>query len=117
MTHNEKLTFGHIRPKKFMRQSLRVRVVHEKEASTDVYSFPPKGPLNFVAMDIIVFLAKTPQEIQYVLVIMDRYIEVTRTIRTSKTTASNVSNLFLDHWIVPFEILTYFLTDTRPQLG
>lgn len=68
-------------------------------------------------MEILGALPITFQEIQYVLIIMDRYSKLTRAIPTSKTTVSRLANLFLDHWIVPFGVPTYLLTDYVPKFG
>lgn len=40
---------------------------------------------------------------------------LTRAVPTSKTSSTNIANLFLDNWIVPFGSSGYVLTDNGPQ--
>lgn len=57
----------------------------------------------------------TPSEIhgwhQFVVVITDRYFKLTREIPSAKSTYMQVANNFLDHWVPPFGMLSYLLTD------
>lgn len=76
--------------------------------------FSASGPLNFVAMHILCPLSKTSQSKQYLLNLTDRYSKLTRTIPTSKTNATHAS-LFLNHWIIPFGIPAYLLTNNDTQ--
>lgn len=69
---------------------------------------PATGPLEFVAMNILVSLPKTTQGNYYVHVITDRYSKFSVAIPTSKMTSSHRANLFLDYWIVSFAIPPYF---------
>lgn len=73
--------------------------------------FPASRPLEFIAMDILEPLPETMQGNQYVVIITDRYSKLTRAIKTSKTAAAHMANIFLDHWIVSFDISSYLLTD------
>lgn len=38
-----------------------------------------------------------------------------RGISVSETSSMHMANIFLDHWTVPFSILTYLLTENGPQ--
>lgn len=75
-----------------------------------------KGPLEFVAINILDPLPKTLQENQYMLVITYRYSNLTRAKTRSKTTVSHVANMLLDHWTVLFRIFNYPFTDNEPQV-
>ena len=77
--------------------------------------FPANGPLEFVAMDILGPLPKTKQGNQFVVVLTDRYSKLTRAIPTGKTTATTVATIFVDHWVIPYGIPNYVLTDNGPQ--
>lgn len=48
--------------------------------------------------------------------ITDRYTELTRAIPVTNTTVPHVAAICLDHWIMPFGIPTYLLTDNGSQI-
>lgn len=76
---------------------------------------PPSEPLDFVAMNILGQLPRTASGKQHVVVIMDRYSKLTRAISKAKTTATHDTNVFFDHWVVPYDIPKYHLTGNSPQ--
>lgn len=41
---------------------------------------------------------------------------MTRVFPTNKTTATDVGQIFVDHWVIPFDIPKRLLTDIGPQL-
>lgn len=81
--------------------------VHTQETFTVVLC---KRNLEFVAMEIFGPLPKNFWRNQFVLVITDLY-----SMRTSRTTTFHVAKPFMDHWICPFGIPTYLLSDNGPQ--
>lgn len=52
---------------------------------------------------------------QFVLVMTYCYNRLTRAVPMTKTTDSSIVSLFLDNWIVPYEIPKHVLTDDRIQ--
>lgn len=80
-----------------------------------MYLLLASGLLDFVSMDIDGSFSKAAQGIQYTHVITDRYCKLTRAIQTSGRTATHVTNLFMDHWLIPYRITTYLLTDYGTQ--
>ena len=79
--------------------------------------FPAAGPLEFVAMDLLDSLPKTAHGNQHVLVITDRFSNLTRSIQLRTTTASVVANAFLDNWVYVYGAPPYILTDNGPQFA
>ena len=77
--------------------------------------FPPTGPLQDVAMDLLGPLPKTRLGNQYVLVITDRFSKLTRAIPMAKTTAPFIAAVFLNNWIMPYGIPDTILTDNGSQ--
>lgn len=74
-----------------------------------------KKLLEFVAMDIPGPLPKNLHGNKYVLVILDHNLKLTEAIPVPKNSALHAANLFLDHWIIPLDILKYLLTDNGPR--
>ena len=77
--------------------------------------FPAVDPLAFVAMDLVGPFVKTKKGFSSILVITDRFSKIARAIPMSSTTAGAVANAFMEHWICPYGIPTYILTDNGPQ--
>lgn len=62
--------------------------------------FTGSGSLEFVAMDILRPLAKMPIGSQLMLVMMDRYLAVTKYVPTSKITALCITSLFMKPCVI-----------------
>lgn len=62
----------------------------------DIKLFPPAGPLELFAMDLLGPLLKTVHETQHVPVLTDRVTKLTRSILLRTTSASVFLNLCLD---------------------
>lgn len=79
--------------------------------------FHTSGPLDFVARAILGLLPKTTSGDQYVVVVTDRYSNITRAIFSSETTSVHIANIILDHWIIPSGISSFLLTDNGSQFA
>lgn len=62
-------------------------------------------------MDILRPLPKTSNENQFVSVITDRYSKITRAVLTFRTTVERIASMVIDHWIIPYGIFDYVLTE------
>ena len=62
-------------------------------------TFPPMGPLEFIAIEILGELPRTPRGNRYLLVISDRYSKLTRTVPLKKIPAETVAQAFVSHWV------------------
>jgi hypothetical protein len=61
---------------------------------------PANEPLEFVAIDILGPLPKTFHGNRFLLVISDRFFNLTITIPRMKTTALAVAKEFCTHWVL-----------------
>lgn len=80
-----------------------------------IQMYRPSGPLDFVAMNILVLITRTKHGNPHVIVITDQYSKLTRAIATAKMTVTHVSNVFFDYWVAPYSIPTYVLTYSSAQ--
>lgn len=66
-------------------------------------------------MNILRPFSKTTHQNRYIIIITDTYLKLTRVVLTCKTTPTNIVNLFLNSWLVPYGIHAYLLTDIDVQ--
>lgn len=59
--------------------------------------FLQRGPLKFVAVDIVGPLPKTKTSDKFIVVTTDRYLSLTRAIPTKKTTTTDVARIFVEN--------------------
>lgn len=85
------------------------------QAQEPVAGIPALGLLEFIAIEVLRPLPRTTSGNQYAIVITDRYSKVTRAIPTSKTASTHAANIFFEHWVIPYGIPKYLLTDNGPQ--
>ena len=77
--------------------------------------FPPAGPLEFVAMDLLGPLPNSTRGNKHILVVTCRYSKLARTVAMDKIAAPQVAEAFLDCWIMPYGIPNAILSDNGPQ--
>lgn len=77
--------------------------------------FHPNGPLEYVALDLLVPLPISPAGNNFVFFMTNRYTKLTRAIPLSKTTAAHVATAFLGNWIYPYGITGTVLSDNGSQ--
>lgn len=51
----------------------------------------------------------------HVTVLTSRYTKLTRSITAVTVTSTNATHIFVENWIMPYEILTFLLTNNGPQ--
>lgn len=61
--------------------------------------FPARAPLEFVVIDILGELVKTPRGNRYLLVMTDRYTKLTKVVPLKQITAPLVAQEFVTHWV------------------
>lgn len=76
-----------------------------------VEPFSPKGPLAFIAIDIIGPLPRTKPGNQVLVIITDCYNKRTRLILTPNLLSTDITHIFLNHWVVPYGIPDIILSD------
>lgn len=67
-------------------------------------------------MDISGPLPRATTENQFIVVITDRFTKLTRDILSSETAVPEIAWIFLDHWVIPYKILGFFLAESGPQI-
>lgn len=67
-------------------------------------------------MGILGPLQRTTEASQYVIVVTDRDSKLTRTVPTTKTSSTQIANIFLDLWIISSRVSRYVPTNSDPQL-
>lgn len=63
--------------------------------------FPPDGPLELVAIDILGPLPGIKADRHFIFIVTDRYTKIARAIPTKIVTSTEVTNIFFNDWIVP----------------
>jgi hypothetical protein len=66
--------------------------------------FPPLGPLEFIAIDILGPLPKTKSGHQYLVIISDRFSKLTRAVPVRNVTAETVAIAFFNEWLSVYGI-------------
>lgn len=94
--------------------SCRIRRPSQKHQSW-VKLFPPSRLLEFVAIDIRGPLTKTRQGNRLIVVVMDSYSKLKRSIPYAIVITAIVATVFLENWIVTFEIQNKTQTDNGLQ--
>jgi len=77
--------------------------------------FPASKPLDFIAMDLLGPLPATESGKAFILVITDRFSKLAQVTPLASTTAPVVADAFVSHWVIPYGLPTYLLTDNGPQ--
>lgn len=73
------------------------------------------GPLDFVAMDLLVPIPKSKKGYVSALVITDRFSKLARAAPMRTTTADVVADAIPENWFLPYGISKYLLKDNGTQ--
>lgn len=79
--------------------------------TTKLNIFPPDGPLEFIAMDVLGPLPKTKNNNRFCLVICDRFTKVSIAVPVPDQTASTCAQAFVDRWVCYYGVPLILLTD------
>jgi Integrase zinc binding domain len=91
--------------------------VTERKRTSFLKFLPADGPLEFVSMDILGPLPKTEHRNRSLLVISDRFSNLTRTVPLRTIFALVVAKAFGDAWVFSYGPPRYLLTDNRMQFN
>ena len=86
-----------------------------RKNSSKMRLFPAKAPLESIAMDILGELIRTPRGNRYLLVMVDRYSKLVRTVPLKKITAYSVAHAFVHYWIFAYGVPIDVLSDNGGQ--
>jgi transposase InsO family protein len=81
------------------------------QRSTKLNIFPPEGPLEFVAMDVLGPLPLSKKGNRFCLVICDRFTKLSIAVPVPDQTASTCAQAFVDRWICYYGVPLVLLTD------
>ena len=86
-----------------------------RKHNSELKTFPPSGPLEYIAIDILGELPRTPRGHRYLLVMRDRYSKLTRTVPLRKITAETVAQAFITNWVFVYGAPVKLLSDNGSQ--
>ena len=89
-----------------MRKGIKLRKHNSK-----LKTFPPSGPLEYIAIDILCELPRTPRGDRSLLVMTDGYSKLTRTVPLKMITAETVAQAFISHWVFVYRALMKLISD------
>jgi transposase InsO family protein len=73
--------------------------------------FPPEGPLEFVAMDVLGPLPETKRGNRFCVVMCDRFTKISIAVPTPNQTAETCAQVFVDRWICYYGVPLIILSD------
>ena len=77
--------------------------------------FPANTPLESVYIDILGELVRTTRGNRYLLVIVDRFTKLVKTVQLKNISAILVGRAFVTHWVFNFGPPTDLISDNRKQ--
>eukprot|EP00171_Calliarthron_tuberculosum_P004535 IDg4535t1 len=77
--------------------------------------FSPSGPLEDIAIDLLSELTQTRRVNKFLLVIVDRYTKLVKTIPLCRITALVIFKAFTTHWAFVYGVSKSVLTDNGPH--
>jgi hypothetical protein len=78
-------------------------------------SFPAQEPLEFLAIDILEPLHKTPRGNKFIVVVCDRFTKLVRTIPLRTITSLAVAQAFFYHWVFVYGMPKTLLSHNGSQ--
>ena len=84
---------------------------HQKEMKL----FPATAPLEFVTIDTLGELIRTPRGNRFLLVITDRFSKIVRTVPLKSISAESVAKAFVTHWVMVYGPPLWLLSDNGKQ--
>ena len=82
-----------------------------RQRANPLQLFPPKGPLESVAIDIFGPLLRTSRGNEYLLMITDRYSKLSKAVPMKTVSAAAVATAFTDEWALTYGPPTDILAD------
>ena len=77
--------------------------------------FPSTAPLESVCIDILGELIWSPRGNKYLLVIVDRFTKLVRTVPLKRITSSEVARAFVNHWVFAYGPPAELIADNGKQ--
>ena len=86
-----------------------------RKHNSELKTFPPSGPLEYIAIDILGELPRIPRGPRYLFVMTHRYSKLTRTVPLWKITAETVDQAFIAHCVFVYGAPVELLSDNGRQ--
>jgi hypothetical protein len=93
------------------------RLKRGPQRSHKLTTFPPEGPLEFVAIDVLGPLPKTIRGNMFCMVMCDRFSKVSIAVLIPDQTANTCAQIFVDRWICYYEVPLVVLSDNGPNFA
>ena len=90
----------------------RIRLAKNR---TEMKLFPSNEPLDYISIDILGELLRTPRGNRFLLVITDRFTKLTRTAPLKTISAEAVAKAFAKEWVFAYGPPTTVLSDNGKQ--
>ena len=88
-----------------------------RKHNSELKTFPPSGPLEYIATDLLGELPHKPRGNRHLLVLTDRYSKLTRTVQLKRTTAETVAQAFISHLVFVYGAPVKLLSDNGGQFN
>lgn len=79
--------------------------------------FQARRLLNFVSMDVHRPFPKRIQDNDYIVFLKERYFKLIYAIPMPETTVTQLVNIFIDYWVIPYGISNLRLEDIGPHFA
>jgi len=89
--------------------------VGKRHKTNYLRTFPPSEPLRNLCTDLLGPLPRTEAGNEHLLVTVDRFSKMTRTIPLQMIGAESISAAFLDHWVAADGHPETVLSDNGPK--
>lgn len=90
--------------------------LERKNANSIPETVPIQQPARVYRQDLIGLLPKTTNRKEFLVIMTNRYSQLTREMLTSNKCAMHIKFISHDHWIVPYRIYASQLTENGTQL-
>jgi len=89
--------------------------VGKRRKTNSLKTFIPMEPLKDLCMNLVGPLPRTAAGNEHLLVIVDRFSEMTRAIFRQRIDVATITTAFLDHWVAAYGPPATVLSDHGPQ--
>ena len=89
--------------------------VKQRTRNGPLFPFPPEGPLEDIAVDLVGPFSPTAKGYKMILVISDRFTKLTQVVPLRTTGAYDVAVAFVEHWVYKYGAPDRVVSDNGPQ--
>jgi transposase InsO family protein len=89
--------------------------IRERKRTSFLKLFPAAEPVEYVSLEILGPLPKTEHGNRFLLIIIDRFSKLTRTVPLRTISAYVIAKAFCEHWVFLYDPPRYALTENGAQ--